>query len=52
MMMMMMIFVHGLDFCVPFHMPGRGKVFADIEVLYSQLARLKPSSNIYICIKA
>ena len=31
--------------CVPFHMPDCERVFADIEVLYSQLARLKPSSN-------
>ena len=37
---------HGLDFCAPFHMPDREKVFDDIEVLYSQLARLKPSSNL------
>ena len=27
-------------------MPDREKVFADIEVLYSQLARLKPNSNL------
>ena len=41
-----LILVHGLDFCVPFHMPDCEKVFADIEVLYSQLSRLKPSSNL------
>ena len=41
-----LILAHGLDYCVPFHMPGREKVFVDIEVLYSQLARLKPSSNL------
>ena len=40
-----LILAYGLDFCVPFHMPDR-EVFADIEVLYSQLARLKPSSNL------
>ena len=37
---------YGLDFCVPFHMPDSEKVFADIEVLYSQLSWLKPSSNL------
>ena len=30
---------------VPFYMPDR-EVFADIEVLYSQLAKLKPSSDL------
>ena len=40
------ILAHGLDFCVPLHMPDREKVFADIEVLYSQLAKLKPSSDL------
>ena len=39
-----LILAHGLDFCVPFRMPDREKVFADIEVLCSRLARLKPSS--------
>ena len=29
-----LILGHGLDFCVPFHMPDCEKVFADIEVLY------------------
>ena len=41
-----LILGHRLDFCVHFHMPDREKVFADIEVLYSQLSRLKPSSNL------
>ena len=41
-----LILAHGLDFCVPFHMPDLERVFADSEVLYSQLARLKPSSNL------
>ena len=40
------ILAHGLDFCVPFHMPDREKVIADIEVLYYQLAGLKPSSDL------
>ena len=30
-----LILAHGLDFCVPFHLPDREKVFADIDVLYS-----------------
>ena len=30
----LLILVHGLDFCVPFHMPYRKKVLVDIEVLY------------------
>ena len=41
-----LILAHGLDFCVSFHMPDREKVFADIDVFYSQLAKLKPSSNL------
>ena len=41
-----LILAHGLDFCVSFHMPDREKVFADIKVLYSQLAKLKPSSDL------
>ena len=41
-----LILAHGLDFCIPFHMPDRERVFADIEILYSQLAWLKPSSNL------
>ena len=41
-----LISAHRLDFCVPFHMPDREKVFADIKVLYSQLAKLKPSSDL------
>ena len=41
-----LILAHRLDFCVPLHMPDREKVFADIEVLYSELAKLKPSSDL------
>ena len=49
-----LILADGLDFCILFLMPDREKVFADIEVLYSQLVlsdfECILSVPLYICL--